>query len=277
MFVMRKALYNEAVTEIQHYWQWPADHCVTRPMTKFGHPSFTKQDLLTEAFCIIENTQDMPDVVAKLRDFLKVDHVVYYSSKLEATTPPYIRLTYPGSWLKRYLQMGYGEVDLVLREGFKRALPFEWQELQFTNPAEAAFLSDALAHGIGPHGYAIPVSSRHGYRGLFVVSSSQSDDAWAKFLLSTRAELMQIANRLHSRVVVEVFGKDRPRLTAREIECLRWVALGKDATEIAAILKISPHTTRDHLKSVHYKLDCVSSAQAIAKAIRLGLLTGLLV
>jgi DNA-binding CsgD family transcriptional regulator len=117
------------------------------------------------------------------------------------------------------------------------------------------------------------VSSRHGYRGLFVVCSSQSEETWAKFLSTTQTELIQIAHRLHSRVVVEVFGKDRPQLTAREVECLRWVALGKDAMEIAAILNISPHTTRDYLKSVHYKLDCVSSAQAVTKAIRLGLLT----
>jgi DNA-binding CsgD family transcriptional regulator len=117
------------------------------------------------------------------------------------------------------------------------------------------------------------VSNKHGYRGLFVVCSSQPEQAWVEFLAGAQADLIQIANRLHSRVVVEVFGKDRPHLTAREVECLRWVALGKDATEIAAILKISPHTTRDYLKSVHYKLDCVSSAQAVTKAIRLGLLT----
>jgi LuxR family transcriptional regulator, quorum-sensing system regulator CinR len=232
-----------------------------------------KEDLLTEAFSIVETAQDMDGVVSALRDFLRVDHIVYYSSKLEAPTVPYIRLTYPASWVKRYLQMGYGEVDLVLREGFKRTLPFEWKELQFTSAAEVAFKADALAHGIGPHGYAIPVSNRHGYRGLFVVTSSQPEASWAAFLAGTQAELIQIANRLHSRVVVEVFGKDRPHLTAREVECLRWVALGKDATEIATILKISPHTTRDYLKSVHYKLDCVSSAQAVTKAIRLGLLT----
>jgi DNA-binding CsgD family transcriptional regulator len=235
--------------------------------------SLPKQDLLTEAFSIVENTQRMDGVVSKLRDLLNVDHVVYYSTRLEAPTVPYIRLTYPASWVKRYLQMGYGEVDLVLREGFKRTLPFEWQELQFTSPAEAAFQSDALAHGIGPHGYAIPISSRHGYRGLFVVSSSQSDKAWAKFLSRTQAELIQISNWLHNRVVVEVFGKERPHLTAREVECLRWVANGKDAEEIADILKISPHTTRDYLKSAHYKLGCHSSAQAVTKAIRLGLVT----
>jgi hypothetical protein len=118
--------------------------------------SLSKDDLLTEAFAIVENTQHMDGVVSKLRDLLKVDHVVYYSSKLEAPTVPYIRLTYPGSWVKRYLQMGYGEVDLVLREGFKRTLPFEWKEMQFVSPAEAAFQSDALAHGIGPHGYRSP-------------------------------------------------------------------------------------------------------------------------
>jgi len=51
------------------------------------------------------------------------------------------------------------------------------------------------------------------------------------------------------------------------------VALGKDAMDIASILNISPHTTRDCLKSVHYKLDCATSAQAVTKAIKLGLLT----
>jgi len=235
--------------------------------------SVSKQDLLTEAFSIVENTPDMDGVITTLRDFLQVDHLVYYSSQLPGPSVPYIRLTYPGSWIKRYLQMGYGEVDLVIREGFKRTLPFEWKELEFNTPAEASFLSDALAHGIGPHGYAIPVSNKHFYRGLFTVCSSQSEQAWATFLSSTQSALIQIANRVHSRVVVEVFGPDKPQLTTRELECLRWIALGKGATEIAAILDISPHTTRDYLKSVHYKLDCVSSAQAVTKAIRLGLLT----
>jgi DNA-binding CsgD family transcriptional regulator len=69
-------------------------------------------------------------------------------------------------------------------------------------------------------------------------------------------------------VITEVFGEDGPHLTARELECLRWVALGKSTGEIAAILKISPH----YMKSVHHKLDCVTSAQAVSKAIQMGLL-----
>jgi LuxR family transcriptional regulator, quorum-sensing system regulator CinR len=229
---------------------------------------------LTEAYSIIEQKADIQTVVTELRDFLNIDHLVYFTSKFGGgpSTDPYVRLTYPASWLARYLAMGYGDVDPILREGFRRTLPFEWSELDRSSAAEAAFLADAAAHGVGPHGYSIPVSTKHGHRGLLAVSFSGSEGEWTNFLASTQPGLIQIANRLHRRVIADLFGEDRPHLTPRELECLRWIALGKGTTEIAAILQISPHTTRDHLKSVHYKLDCVTSAQAVTKAVKLGLL-----
>jgi DNA-binding CsgD family transcriptional regulator len=61
-------------------------------------------------------------------------------------------------------------------------------------------------------------------------------------------------------------------LTARELECLRWVSAGKATTDIAVILGISPHTARDYLKSARDKLDCVKSARAAIKAATLGLI-----
>lgn len=229
---------------------------------------------LTAAYAIVEKKTEIQTVVTELRDFLSVDHLVYVTSKFggSPSADPYIRLTYPASWLARYLGMGYADVDPILREGFQRTLPFEWNELGISGGAEAAFLADAAAHGVGPHGYSIPVTTKHGHRGLLAVSCSGSEEEWTRFLASTRTGLIQIANRLHRRVIAELFGDDRPRLTPRELECLRWVALGKGTPEIAAILQISPHTTRDHLKSVHYKLDCVTSAQAVTKAVKLGLL-----
>jgi DNA-binding CsgD family transcriptional regulator len=229
---------------------------------------------LTEAYSIIEKKAEIQTVVTELRDFLNIDHLVYVTSKhgVSPSADPYIRLTYPPSWLARYLGMGYVDVDPILREGFRRTLSFEWRELDISGGAEAAFLADSAAHGVGPHGYCIPVSTKHGHRGLLAVSFSGSEGEWTKFLAVTQPGLIQIANRLHRRVVGDLFGEDRPHLTPRELECLRWIALGKDTTEIAAILHISPHTIRDYLKSVHYKLDCVTSAQAVTKAVKLGLL-----
>jgi len=229
---------------------------------------------LTEAFSIIESVPEMEVVVEKLRDLLLVDHVVYHSSKLGASpsVDPYIRLTYPASWIKRYLQMGYVDIDPVVREGFRRTLPFNWNELTIQNATEASFLADALSHGVGPYGFSIPVVSKRGHRALFSISSSRPEPEWKNYVAINLAVLVEIANRLHSRVIVEVFGEDRPHLTMRELECLRWTALGKAAGEIAVILDISPLTVRDYLKSIRYKLDCVTSAQAVSKAVKLGLL-----
>ena len=230
--------------------------------------------VLTRAFEIIEKTEDTELVVSKLRDLLRIDHTVYHSSKLgvSPTSDPYIRLTYPASWIKRYLIMGYGDIDPVLREGFQRTLPFRWSDLTIQSPAEVSFMADAVSHGVGPHGFSIPVVTKQGHRALFSLSFSRSEQEWVNFLTTNRSTLIEIANRLHRRVIAEVLGENRPNLTTRELECLRWIALGKGSNEIGTILHISPHTARDYLKSVRYKLDCVTSAQAASKAINLGLL-----
>ena len=77
---------------------------------------------LAEAYSIIERKTEIQAVVTELRDFLKIDHLVYYTSKFggSPSTNPYIRLTFPASWLARYLGMGYADVDPILREGFRR-------------------------------------------------------------------------------------------------------------------------------------------------------------
>src|SRR3979490_1343056 len=100
---------------------------------------------LLEAFAIIESTPEMETAIAKLRDFLATDHLVYHSSKFGASpsADPYIRLTYPASWIKRYLQMGYVDIDPVLREGFRRTLPFDWSELKVEGGREMDFVLDA--------------------------------------------------------------------------------------------------------------------------------------
>lgn len=64
----------------------------------------------------------------------------------------------------------------------------------------------------------------------------------------------------------------RERLSARELECLRWSAAGKSSEEIAVILNISGHTVVSYLKSAMRKLDAVNRMQAVARACRYRLL-----
>jgi LuxR family transcriptional regulator, quorum-sensing system regulator CinR len=163
---------------------------------------------LSEAFSIIAATSNTEVVIDKLRDLLKVDHVVYYMPKPSGAA--FVRLTYPASWIKRYLQMNYANVDPISREAAQRTLPFNWNELKIQSAAEASFLADALSHGVGPNGFSIPLSG-HGHWALFSISFSGSEQEWRQFLTTTQSTLIQIANRLHNRVVVEVFGEDKKK------------------------------------------------------------------
>src|ERR1700737_2334161 len=63
----------------------------------------------------------------------------------------------------------------------------------------------------------------------------------------------------------------RRRLSARELECLRWVAAGKTDWEISVILSISAATVRFHLDRARAKLGARTRAQAVARLVLHGL------
>lgn len=62
-------------------------------------------------------------------------------------------------------------------------------------------------------------------------------------------------------------------LTDREIDCLTWTAAGKTSAEIAEILGLSEHTVNHYLNRTTKKLDTVNRTQAVAKALRIGIIT----
>ncbi len=65
---------------------------------------------------------------------------------------------------------------------------------------------------------------------------------------------------------------ERPALTPRELEALRWTMEGKTAWEVGAILGITERTAVLHVNNAMHKLDCSSKHQAVLKALRLGLI-----
>ncbi|MGZ3410739.1 MAG: helix-turn-helix domain-containing protein [Xanthobacteraceae bacterium] len=63
---------------------------------------------------------------------------------------------------------------------------------------------------------------------------------------------------------------DTQHLTLREREVLQWTARGKTAWEIGEILHISEGVVRNYIARAMSKLNAVSKAQAVARAIRSG-------
>ena len=65
---------------------------------------------------------------------------------------------------------------------------------------------------------------------------------------------------------------ERPALTPRELEVLRWTMEGKTAWEVGALLGISERTVVFHINNGTHKLGCINKQQAVLKALRLGLI-----
>jgi NarL family two-component system response regulator LiaR len=84
-----------------------------------------------------------------------------------------------------------------------------------------------------------------------------------------------IAGALLQRVREQSVEDDQPEelltLSARETEILRLVALGRDNTEIAQELYLSPSTVKNHVSSILEKLGVESRVQAAVRAARAGI------
>ena len=60
------------------------------------------------------------------------------------------------------------------------------------------------------------------------------------------------------------------RLSKREVECLRWAAIGKTDLEISMIMSRSRATVRFHIHNASIKLNAVNRSQTVFKASQLG-------
>jgi LuxR family quorum sensing-dependent transcriptional regulator len=65
-----------------------------------------------------------------------------------------------------------------------------------------------------------------------------------------------------------LLGPAKRHLTAREREVLQWVAQGKSAWEIGAILSIAKRTVDEHAATASRKLGAVNRVHAVVIAIR---------
>jgi len=66
--------------------------------------------------------------------------------------------------------------------------------------------------------------------------------------------------------------ESQPKLSRRELECLRLTAEGQTSDEIATSLGLSIHTANQYLTNATQKLNAVNRMHAVAKALRLGLI-----
>ncbi|HEY7795335.1 MAG TPA: response regulator transcription factor [Gaiellaceae bacterium] len=84
--------------------------------------------------------------------------------------------------------------------------------------------------------------------------------------------LLQARETFRRPVSASLVEPGRPSMSKRELEILRLAAAARSNAEIAQLLWVTDQTVKFHLANVFRKLGVRSRAEAVAKAIRLGIL-----
>ncbi|MFD2740410.1 LuxR family transcriptional regulator [Sulfitobacter aestuarii] len=183
-------------------------------------------------------------------------------------------VNYPEEWQARYVTRGFQHRDPALLLASRSIAPVDWQRLR----DEASFhdiFRDAHDFGISNQGMTIPVRGPFGDIGLFSVTRDCGDREWALLKTKIIGALQSAAVHLHDNVIrsrAQSALPAGPRLSPRETEALQWIAAGKSQLDVSDILSISQRTVEVHLRSAREKLGALSTAQAVARAIGLGLI-----
>jgi len=171
-------------------------------------------------------------------------------------------------WGERYQARKYADVDPVIVATCKSSAAFTLEEVSGKSRDGAPILADARSFGLFD-GLVAPVRGGYDDLGCVLIGSERAvkADSYDRFLLQGMCDAYGRAGLalLESRV-------DRPPLTDREHQCLRWVAAGRSDPQIGMILGLSPNTVHAHVESAKTKLGANSRAQLVLRAVMAGIL-----
>ena len=113
---------------------------------------------------------------------------------------------------------------------------------------------------------------RAGAQGYLLKGAPREEIFKAVRVASQGGSLLQpvVASRLLKHVANPA--ESPPALTQRELEVLRWLALGKTNKEIAVALNITQRTVKFHVSAILRKLGVGNRTEALASAAKLGLI-----
>lgn len=180
--------------------------------------------------------------------------------------------TYPVEWSRRYVSRNYVHHDPTVRRLGTVTTPFAWRDVRNGYPEDP--LADRVMNEAADFrlrdGIMLPLQTPDGETAGISVSGErlciEPGDHGMLQLIATCAfgRLLLLSGRGS--------GSGQVRLAPREREALQWAAEGKTDWEIGEVMGISLHGVDFHLRSARTKLGTSSRTQAVAIALRQGLI-----
>lgn len=182
--------------------------------------------------------------------------------------------TFPGEWVRHYVDNNLVMVDPVIRFGAAMIAPIDWNV--FDRQSEHAPLFDAARRfGVGQNGLSFPAINPFGERGVFTITSNLSRSEWdalvARILPALRHEA-QVLHLLALDVIGSSFSFRSDALSDQEMDVLKMLASGLIPPVIASQTGFSPRTVDALIASIETKLKSRTTEQAVARAVGAGIL-----
>ena len=220
----------------------------------------------------VQDDTDVSEMLRRIRDSYGLDHVAYAGSN-PVTGRVFGQMTYSEEWQSHYLANAFYNIDPTLHEARRSIAPVDWSRLDRSENFRTVFRA-AHDFGISDQGLTVPVRGPLGDVGGLSVTTSLNVNEWQSLRREIIKDLQAFAVHIHDKVVTSDSPLNTimaPQLSSREIEILQWIAAGKSQQDIGDILSISHRTVEVHLRSARTKLNALTTAQAIGRAIAIGL------
>jgi LuxR family transcriptional activator of conjugal transfer of Ti plasmids len=235
---------------------------------------------LIEAATAGQPLEPVMDSIVRGYGFDNFTYTVSTDSHPDRETRAYVWSTLPREWVELYDKNAYVEVDPRITMTWGRTTPFIWDAATVGGDAKVrAYLDHAAQYGVRS-GVTISFSDlRYPRCGTsFSSAISPVSEARNRRIMELLGELMMLSASFHEIFMTNVVTKGIPPaqlgapLSPRERQCLQMAAHGMTSADIGIKLGIVERTANFHFSNILSKLDALNRHEAIAKAMRLGII-----
>lgn len=183
---------------------------------------------------------------------------------------------FPDAYVEAFMDSEAGKIDPVMQHLKRHSSPIVWDQGTYEVAGQSALFEEQAPFGLS-HGIAVAIhlpGNRHVAVGFESPVALPTDpDARTEMLAKFQLYSAYLADAAERLLIAPAIERELAAITLRERQAIHWTSEGKTAWEIGQILSLSESMVNKLLGTIQVKLGCVSKAQTVAKAIRLGLIT----
>ncbi len=199
---------------------------------------------------------------------LVVDHAVGRSQFITIDNTP-------TGYRDAFKHLPEAQLDPVMQHCKRQSVPIIWDQSTYTTQDRGPFWEEQARFGYRT-GIAMALHMPDGRHFMLGMDRDTALPHDPSELTRVVAELQLFAVHAQEAAVrllmPDEAKQQRPNLTPREVEALKWTMAGKTAWEVGQVLGISERTVVMHLQNAMHKLDSANKHQAVLKALSLGLI-----